>query len=137
MPTVKSAEYAWKDMSVAMLGRELVRILEIEYTTETEKTPLYGRGNKTIGIGVGNEKVTGSLTIGQSELIALEQLVGTGGKVTDLVFDINIAYLQANVLAKDRVVQAQFTGVPKGWKQGDPSMEIKLPFVAVDIQTNI
>ena len=123
-----------------MLGRPLVRIMEVEYTTDVEKKHIYGRGNKPVGVQTGNEKCTGSLTIGQSELEALvakAKQTKPNAKVTDLVFDVNVSYLQAENVVIDRLESVQPTQVPKGMKQGDTDMQVKIPFLALDIKYGV
>lgn len=140
MKDFSSIEYAWKDIEVVLLGRPLVRILEVEYTVDSEKKPIFGRGKKALGIQSGNEKASGQITIGQSEVEALikkakEILPGT--KVTDLSFDINVGYLANTEVIRDRVVGAAFSTLSKSMKQGDSDMQIKLPFSALDVEFDI
>lgn len=138
MPDFNSIEYAWKDIEVVVLGRPLVRITEIEYTTEVEKKHIYGRGKKALGVQTGNEKVTGQLTIGQSELESLiRKAAESGKKPTDISFDINVAYIQEGDIVRDRVIGASLTQMPKSMKQGDTEMAVKLPYIAVDVAYNI
>jgi len=135
-----SIEYAWKDIEVVIMGRPLARILEVEYTTEVEKKHIYGRGKKALGIQDGNEKVSGQITIGQSELEAMirkAQEVKPGGKVTDISFNVNVAYRQDTDIIRDRIVGFSITQIPKAMKQGDSDMVVKLPFLALDCEYNV
>lgn len=135
-----SIEYAWKDIEVVFLGRIIGRITEIEYTTEVEKKHIYGRGKKPLGIQTGNEKVTGQVTIGQSELEAMirkAQSLKPGAKPTDMSFDINIAYIADVDVVRDRVVGFTISQMPKIMKQGDTDMNVKLPGIAMDVLYNI
>lgn len=140
MSDFNSAEFAWKDIEISWMGRVIARVMEIEYTTDVEKKHIYGRGKKPLGVQTGNEKSAGTTTIGQSEYNAmLEKIQQTqpGAKITDISLDINIAYLSETQVLKDRVVGASFMQSKKGMKQGDTDMEIKLPFIAMDVQENI
>lgn len=135
-----SIEYAWKDIEVVFLGRVIGRITEIEYTTEVEKKHIYGRGKKPLGIQTGNEKVTGQITIGQSELEAMirkAQSLKPGAKPTDMSFDVNISYIMDVDVVRDRVVGFTVTQMPKSMKQGDTEMDVKLPGIAMDVLYNI
>jgi hypothetical protein len=135
-----SLEYAWKDLEVVLLGRPLVRILEVSYTVEAAKTKIYGRGKKALGIQDGNESVSGSITVGQSELEALVravQAVRPDGKITDFSFDLSISYVSAARIVRDRVVGCKFTSVPKGMSQGDSDSTHQLSFEALDIKFNV
>jgi hypothetical protein len=90
------------------------------------------------GIQRQNEKPAGKLTLGQSELEAMIS-ASPNGKVTDLVMDIQVHYLDADkgAIVRDRIVGAEFTKAPKSIKQGDSDMEISLEFIAMDILYNI
>ena len=140
MSDFNSAEYAWKDIEISMLGRVLVRVMEIEYTTDVEKKHIYGRGKKPVGLQTGNEKCAGNITIGQSELEAFTadiQATNPGAKITDVAVTVNIAYIQNGIIVRDRVEGAGFTQLKKGMKQGDTDMEVKLPFMALDVVYNV
>ena len=135
-----STEYAWKDLTVTAMGRTFERILDVDYDTEEDKKQIYGRGKKVRGIQGGNEKPAGNLSLGQSEVEAMireAQLTNPNAKLTDISFDIQIHYLKGEDLVKDRITGAEFTKQPKGMKQGDSDMVIKLPFLAMDIKYNV
>ncbi|MBA4196583.1 MAG: hypothetical protein C0459_03420 [Chitinophaga sp.] len=136
---VNGVEYEWGDITVTTLGRTLERVLEIEYDVKVSKKHLYGRGKKPKGIGGSNEEPTGSITIGQSEFEAMirsAQALKPNVKITDIVLDLQVHYLQGTDLVKDRIIQLEFTEAAKGMKQGDSDMMIKMPFLALDIQYN-
>lgn len=132
------AEYSWREVKVSILGRVIEGIMDVKYKKEEDKKPIYGRGSKTKSIQRGNQKCTGDFTLKQSELEAMLLVAKTANPsadILDLVFDIQIQYVLegGTDMVKDRVVEAQFTAIDKGMKQGDGSMEVKLPIVAVDI----
>ncbi|MBK7097902.1 MAG: hypothetical protein IPH58_05560 [Sphingobacteriales bacterium] len=134
--SINTTEFAWSDITVTAMGRTFERILAIEYDVEQEKKQIYGRGKKVKGIQRQNEKPVGKLTIGQSELEAM--IAAAGGKVTELVMDIQVHYLDSDkgAIVKDRIVGAEFTKAPKSMKQGDSDMEVELEFIAMDILYN-
>ena len=135
-----SAEYAWKDLSITAMGRTFERVMDVEYDVEVDKKYIYGRGKKPKGVQEGNEKPSGSITLGQSEVEAMirtAQAANPNAKLTDIRFDIQLHYLLGDDLVKDRIISAEFTKQPKSMKQGDGDMEVKLPFMALDIVYNI
>lgn len=137
---INTSEFQWKDLTVTAMGRTFVGITEVEYDVEVEKKQVYGRGSKVRGIQSGNEKPTGNMTIKQSELEAMirtAQASNPNAKLTDIAFDIQVHYLKGVELVKDRIIGAEFTKQPKQMKQGDGEMDVKLPFLAMDIQYNI
>ena len=137
-----SAEFAWSNLSVTVLGRTFERILEVEYDVEINKKQIYGRGTKVKGIQRGNEKPTCSITIGQSELEALTliaQATNPRAKATDLVFDIQVLYLDEDSgdIVVDRIIGAEFTKQPKSFKQDDSDMQMKGDCLCMDILYNV
>lgn len=136
---VNQVEYTWDDITITAMGRTFERITEVEYDVEVEKKYIYGRGKKVRGIQPGNEKPSGSITIGQSELEALirqAQTTNANAKLTDISFDVHIHYLSGTDIVKDKCIGCQFTKQPKGMKQGDGEMTVKLPFMCEDIKYN-
>ncbi len=135
-----STEFAWKDLTVTVMGRPIERLLEIDYDVEEDKKQIYGRGKKVRGIQGGNEKPVGSLSLGQSEMEAMireAQKTNPNAKITDLAFDIQVHYLKGTDIVKDRIIGAEFTKQPKAFKQGDSDMVMKGPFLAMDIMYNV
>lgn len=135
-----STEYAWKDIAITAMGRTFERITEIEYDVEVEKKYIYGRGSKVRGVQDGNEKPSGSITLGQSEVEAMiraAQATNKNAKLTDITFDVQVHYLKGTELVKDRIVGATFTKNPKSMKQGDTDMTVKLPFMCMDVLYNV
>ena len=90
----------------------------------------------------GNIKHSGTVTILQSELNTLQELARMNfGRPDILKLNLNavVCYgnpLEGDVMTVDRLFGIQFTEIPKGMKQGDPNMEIALPFVCTDIKYN-
>jgi len=137
---INQVEYAWQNMTITAMGRTFERITDIEYDVEVDKKNIYGRGSKSKGVQPGREKPGGSMTIGQSELEAMIRSAQEGrptAKLTDIVFDIQIHYLLGTDIVKDRIYQATFTKQPKGMKEGDGEMTVKLPFMCTDILYNV
>lgn len=138
MANFNSVEYAWKDLQVSLLGRMLVRVLEVEYEDTVELKEIYGRGNKPLAIQTGNYKYKGKLKVGQSEYIALVAAAQKAGKrLPDLSLTLDVAYTLGTSLRRDRVLGLRIPGSKKALKQGDSDMEIDLPFIALDIQEDI
>lgn len=136
----KSTEYSWSDLSVAAMGRTFERITEVEYEVEADLKLIYGRGKKAKGIVEGNEKCSGSVTLGQSEVEAMirkAQETKPGAKISDITFDLQLIYLKGTDIVKDRVVEARITKLTKSFKNGDGEMICKLPFIATDVEYNV
>lgn len=135
-----SEEYAWVDIKVMLLGREVTGLRGMEYKVKRQKEALFATGKKARGIQKGKKEYEGTITILQSELIALDRAAQEKGyeDITDIDFDIIVSYLpDNNVITTDKVVNASITEIPRSMKEGDTQMEIALPFIALDVVSNV
>lgn len=133
-------EYAWVDVQVAMLGRQVTGLRGIEYKVKRQKEALFAMGKTARGIQKGKKEFEGTITLLQSELIALDRAAQEAGyeDVTDLDFDVMVSYMSAGlVVTTDKIVGVSITEVPRALKEGDLQMEVALPFIALDVETNI
>lgn len=130
-------EYEWADVSAIVAGRPVTGLRGVEYKPSQEKEPLYAKGNKPHGIQRGNKSYSGTITLLQSELEALE--TAAGGDALDARFNIIVSYgnpMQGDVIRTDLLVGVEITEVPKGLKQGDKFMEVALPVIMLDVKRN-
>lgn len=133
---MNSRQYEWADVTVIAGGRDLTGIRAIEYNEAIEREPVYGKGRHAHSIQSGNVAVTGTITVLQSELIALEQ--AGGGSVLSLNVDVLVNYGNPpDSMRSDRLIGVRFTEAPKSLTQNDKFMEIAIPFVALEVQTNV
>ena len=132
-------EAAWKDISVVILGRTIEGIVEVKYKRTAKKERLYGRSSKARALLTGNEEISGSITVHQSELQAMIDAAKAAGRsITEISFDIVHAYeTSAGVIATDIVVGAEFEEYEKAMAQGDTHMKITLPYQALDLKENV
>lgn len=132
-----SKEYEWADVSAIIAGRSVTGLRGVEYSSSQEKEALYAKGNKPHGIQRGNKSYSGTITLLQSELEALEE--AAGGDALDARFNVIVAYgnpTKGDVLKTDLLVGVEITEIPKGMKQGDKFMEVALPVVMLDVKKN-
>lgn len=135
-----SEEYAWVDIKVMLLGREVTGLRGMEYKVKRQKEALFATGKKARGIQKGKKEYDGTLTILQSEIIALDRAAQEKGyeDITDIDFDIIVSYLpESGVITTDKVTGASITEIPRGMKEGDLQMELALPFIALDVVSNV
>lgn len=135
-----SNEYSWVDITVAMLGREVVGLRGIEYKVKRQKEVLFAAGKKARGIQKGKKEYEGTITLTQSELIALDRAAQEKGfeDITDIDFEVIVSYVpETKVVTTDKIVGVSITEIPRGMKVDDMQMEIALPFIAIDIESNV
>ena len=139
MDNFDASEYAWKDLEVVVLGRPLIRILNVKYESSQKLEELYGRGQNPLNINEGNYSFKGEITIGQSELIALQQKAKQLGynSILKLKFDINIAYSLDGIVTRNTCKSGRIEKFEEGMKQGDTAMEISLPFKFTGIEYGV
>ena len=140
MATFNSKEYAWVDVNVVLLGKPVVGLRGIEYKSKRQKEALYATGKKARGIQMGRKEYESTVTVLQSELIAMQAAAKAKGydDVTDLEFDIIVSYVsESGVVQTDKVVNASITEAPNNMKEGDLYSEHALPFIACDVEYNV
>lgn len=135
MSVFNSEEYAWSDVNVILLGKNIAGLLGIKYKSSQSKDVRYGRGNKPIGFKRGNKAYEGSITILKSELDALKA-ASPNGEIVDLRnLDIVFSYgdTETGALSTDVAKFVEFTESEESMKQGDENGEYELPFICLDI----
>lgn len=138
--TFSSKQYAWSNVEVVLFGRPVTAIRGVKYKASQEKEAVYGAGDRPLSIQTGNKSYEGELTLLQSELEAIQKVVGKDADVMDIpAFDIIVSYKMEGTspVVRDVIKFAEFTEVEKSMSQGDKFMEITLPFIALDIQKNV
>lgn len=139
MVRINNKEYAWGDIKLVVLGRTVEGFTGIEYKLKQAKEAKYGAGRKAKSIQCGKEEVEGTLTVMQSELIALNQAARDKGYRNALGFDFDIivSYLAGTIVTTDKICCASITELPGGMKEGDMQAEVALSFVALDVDYDI
>ena len=136
MIRINNKEYAWGDIAIVIFGRPLVGITGIEYKPKKAKEVKHGWGHNPKSIQHGKREYEGTLTLMQSELIALNQAARAKGykDILDVDFDIVITYEANLVVTVDKICCASIADFNLGMKEGDAQAEISLPFVALDME---
>lgn len=135
-----SKEYSFCDVSVFMLGRFVATLRGIEYKTKKNKEVLYAAGENPRSIQHGKREIEGTLTVLQSDLIAMDRAAQEAGKTDclDLDIDLVISYMGENgIVTTDKINQASFTEDARSIKEGDLYMECALPFIAMGVKKNV
>ncbi len=137
-----SKEYAFVDLSVAFLGRPVGGLRAIEYKVTRQQEALYGAGREPRSIQKGRKGYEGTITLLQSELIALNRAAKIASPfntdVTDIEFDVIVSYApEGGLITTDRILNVSIGELPLGIKEGDLFQEIALPFVALGIDFEI
>ncbi len=141
MIRINGKEYAWGDVQVVMWGRNVVGLRGIDYKVKKDKQPLYGMGRTAKSIQHGKRSVEGTVTLTQSEFIAMNRAAQQKGykDLLDVEVDIVVSYIpeDSTAITIDQIFSASFSELPAGMKEGDLNSEHAIPFVALDCDYNI
>ena len=140
MASFNTKEFSWIDVNVVLLGKPVTGLRGIEYKSKRQKEALFATGKKARGIQQGKKEYEGTITVLQSELIAMQAAAKQSGydDITDLEFDIIVSYMsESGVFQTDKVVNASVTEAPNSIKEGDLYSEHALPFIACDVEYNV
>lgn len=134
-----SEEYAWTDLNVVMGGRRLGGITGIKWKTKRTVNHIYGKGRDPHARTKGNKEYTGSLKLLQSELEAILESAGTGKDITDLTFNVTVAFVpeSGGIIKTHNVINVDVEEFEMGMEQNAPNMIIELPFKAGKIVYNV
>lgn len=129
--TFDSKEYAWKDMSFALLSGTVVGIQELTYTKTRDTEEVYGAGDEPLAISRKNKKYAGQIMLLRSEYDKIDAAARTAGydDLLDLpAFPVNCRYSNDTKITDDTLMGAVFDSFNLGGKQGDGYMTVTLPF---------
>ncbi|WP_286913157.1 hypothetical protein [Flavobacterium sp. UBA4197] len=130
-----SRQYGWNDITIAIGGRIIEGVTDIECTVKQDKEVLRGRGKKGHKILRGNVGVEGKLTVWQSELESMIQ-DAPGKDVLSIEFDIVWTYAASatDPTVTDIIKTCEFLEYKKSMKQGDKNMLVELPFMGLEFK---
>lgn len=135
MADYSSKNYSWNDISIAMGGRIIEGIEDVEYTIKQEKAVLRGRGSTGHKITRGNKDCDGKITLWQSEVEALIK-DAPNNDILAINFDIVWSFSpnDGGATVTDVLVSCEVKEYKKGMKQGDQNMLVELPFIFLDVK---
>lgn len=143
MFSTKTAQFAWKNISVMIGGRPIAGLTDIEYKVEKEFEEIYGAGQYAQFLGEGNKKFSGTVEMlqGDYELLVEEARKLGGTDITDMEVSITVSYIPSiNTTLKtitDHISGVRFTDSSKKISQGETHMKVSLPFIALSIEPQI
>lgn len=129
-----SKQYEWSDITIFMGGKIVTGARSIKYTKKQEKEVLYAKGNTGHSIQRGNIDISGEISLTQSEFETLK--LSNNGSILNMHLDIMISYGNPNngdIPITDQIQFVEFTEESKEMKQGDKFMDVKIPFIALDV----
>uniref|UniRef100_UPI0039A55605 hypothetical protein n=1 Tax=Ornithobacterium rhinotracheale TaxID=28251 RepID=UPI0039A55605 len=128
----------WNNITVNLLGRDVVGITELSYSDSTKKENAYGLGGQPVGRTEGNYEAKASITLLKEEINAITKVLPAGKRLQDIEpFDIIVLYDRNGEILKDRINYCEFTGNSVETKQNDGSIAVKCELIVSHIDWNI
>ena len=129
----------WNCVTVNLLGRDVVGIIEIGYSDSTKKSNIMGAGGYPVGRSEENYEAKAYITVLKEEVDGLQSSLPKGTRLQDIEpFDIPVIYEAPNgIIIKDVIRNAEFLGTEMAIKQGDGSIAIKYELIVSHIDWNI
>lgn len=128
----------WNNVTLTMMGRDVVGITELEYDDNTDKENIYGAGGMPVGRGTGKYEAKCSITLLIEEVQAIQASLGPGKRLADIApFDVAVSYEYEGVIYKDRIRNAEFTTNSRAVKQGDKMIATKYSLIVSHIDWNV
>ena len=133
-----TAECAWSQTSVKLLGRTLTGLRGFSFKKGVEKEHLYAAGADPIDIKVGNKKPEGSLKMLKYEFDMLNDAAQEAGydDITEVPHTVILVTCAYKKRATDpiRIIESQgvaFTEWDNSMEQNAKMTEITLPFLSM------
>lgn len=132
-----SEEYAWADMQIVIGGRPVGGLRAIKWKTKRTVTHIYGKGRTPHARTKGNKEFTGSIKMLQSEIEALLVSAGRGKDITDITFDVTVAFAPEGGIIKTHILQnVDVEEFEMGMEVDAAFMEIEMPIKIGEILYN-
>ncbi len=131
---VNNREYEFGDLQLLLNGNDITGIRGIKYDETADRKVLFAKGRYGHSVQTGNITCGGEITCTQTELEAL--INAGGGSILNLKgLTAIVSYGDGTAISQinDRIEGIAFGKSEKELKQGDPNMEVKIPFVALRI----
>ncbi len=133
MLKVNGKAYDWGDVDVKLPGLVL-DVQEISYDDEQDMEEVYGRGNRPRGLGTGNYKASGKISLLRDDYDALLDYC----KASGLPFygmeipSIVVSYANAGARTKiDELKRVKFTKRANKAAQGDKSLTVDIDLMII------
>ncbi len=132
----KGTRLGWSNMTVNILGRNVLGISAVNYSDEQEKENLYGAGSLPVARGLGNVKTEASITLAIEEVEALQNIAPNGNLRELPPFDIIVQFKDkiSNKIVTDVIKYCEFTNNKRDIKQGDKTIDVEFKLAVAFIE---
>lgn len=127
----------WSQVDINILGRTVEGVTAISYSSEQDKANNYGRGNKPVSRGRGKKQYTGSITLSEAEINAIENALPPGKDIMDIrPFPIIVSFNRNGVYTVHRLEACEFMGRGVEMNNDTNDVEYQIGLIIGDIKYN-
>lgn len=115
----------WNNVTINLMGRDVVGTDELEYSDSTKKENAYGYGKFPVGWTEGNYEAKLSFSLYLEEEQAIQRALPAGNRLQDIApFDVIVQYAhpETGIITMDTIHNCQFTGRAKAIKNDEGKM---------------
>ena len=129
-PLINGRAYGWADISLNILGREVIGSKAVSYSETQEKQNNFGSGNRPVSRGRGRIEAEASVTLHMEEVIAIQAIAPGRNLAKKRPFDIIVSYIDDSGNAvTDKLRNCEFLGNSREVSEGDMEIEVELELI--------
>jgi len=136
---INGTYFAWEDLTVMLPTGPAIDLTEIEHSWDRELEHVYGQGAAPRGVGRGNLKLEGKMTMKREQYNLLLIYAKGAGKSLPRLAPFTITCVYGNEdqgTSTDQLLRVRLKHGAKTMKQGDKTSEVSLDFLFEDLEEN-
>ncbi len=135
LPFINGVQYHWGQIAVRALGNIFVGIEKVSYEEKQEIQNNFGAGNYPIGQGLGKIETSGSFTLFQEELEALQNAAPARRLQAIPNFDITVTFIPepGQAIVTHTIRNVRITNNKRDMSSGDTKVSSEIAFIASHI----
>ena len=128
----------WNNITVRILGRNLVGITQVDYSNMFDDEYLKGAGGSAVGYSKGNDDPKCKLDLYQEEVNEIISALPPGRKMRDIdPFDIIVSFEYKDKTITDIIKGCRFKGTGKSIGQGSKGIIQSFDLPCYDVLENV
>ncbi|SFB80244.1 hypothetical protein SAMN05421780_101545 [Flexibacter flexilis DSM 6793] len=127
----------WNQITINILGRDVVGIKSLSYSDEWPTEVAYGAGAMPVGKARKNYKAKCEIELLWEEVQAIQSALAGGLRIQQLQFDVIVQYEYGSEFYKDIVRNCNFNESVRDLKQGEGEIWCKMPITCISVDWNV
>lgn len=134
---INGESFSWAQASFNVLGVDIKGITGINYSSAQEKTNNRGAGVEPISRGRGGKTYSGTITLKEEEIRAIENALPPGKDVMDIApFPVVVVYKRNGILYTDVIKNVEFLDRGTDLNTETTDMEYQFNIILAGIERN-